>query len=119
MTKGSKVARSKDALNFITLANTEPARRDTHLLWARMVEAFGRYNENHGYHHGRRPAGSSKFNKPDDKSLEWMKAESARTGETRAQTLAKACARAGKLLIQGGTEQSAIERIARKWRTLR
>lgn len=79
MTKIPRVVRRYDALKYLSLANTSTGeRRKSYILWARMFELFGNYNEAHGYH-ARRPKGSSKYEQADKAAQTWMLAESKRT----------------------------------------
>jgi hypothetical protein len=80
VTKGkkSKVVRSRDALKFVKLANTDPDRKDAAMLFARILEFFGRYNEDRGYH-AHRPKGTSRYAEDDRAAMTWMMAEHERT----------------------------------------
>ena len=76
--KKGKVVRSGDALKFVKLANTDPERRDAHMLSARIIEGLGRYNEKHGYH-ARRPKGSFHYEEADKLADPWALSEQERT----------------------------------------
>lgn len=107
-----KPVRSRDAMKFVKLSNTEPERQKEHLLSARMVEAFGRYNEDRRFHLGR-PKGP-KTTEADSAGFAWMQAEAERTGNHRPYHLARIGIEAGKVkVIQ--SRQATIRRLVRMW----
>lgn len=113
--KKPRVVRRADALDYLARATEEkdPRRKVQFVLWAKITEFFGRYNEACRYHFGR-PKGSTRYAESDTAAQEWIAAESARTGEKRPNTLVRRYLDAHPD-HPGASRESTHTRLLRKW----
>ena len=113
--KTPRVVRRAEALDFLARATAEkdPRRNEQFVLWAKITEFFGRYNEVRGYH-ARRPKGSTRYAEADAAAREWLAAESARTVETGDHTLVRRYLDAHPD-HPGASRESTHRRLVRKW----
>lgn len=110
-----RVIRRADALNPLgrSIAEKDQRREEQLLLYAKMTEYFGRYNEARGYH-ARRPKGSTRYAEADAAAREWLSAESAQTGEKRPNTLVRLYLEAHPD-HPGTSRESTHKRLYRQW----
>lgn len=113
--KTPRVIRRAEALDFLARATAEKdlRRKEQFVLWAKITEFFGRYNEARGYH-ARRPKGSTRYAEANAAAREWIAAESARTREKRANTLVRRYLDAHPD-HPGASRESTHKHLVRQW----